>query len=353
MTEDLYSYAGSLLFWFFVPPMLTQLALGCYYSMCYRNRPRPAKGSKSYERHYRMAYIFVIFAYFCYCMVDFISKFKPTYYDTIGVPRVYIDSQLKPHFKHLVMGLHPDKNPSGDPTEFMKLKQIYEVLSNDPIRFAYDCYGPDILATVNLSSTKSSGQKLLGDYFAQVIVEWIGFYIGTFVFSILASGIGNRKGIFWRVLCLTCIALMELRILMKPNYYGHVQSDSIPFGSVIFIGPFMQILFNLPTFRKLALVKRAFTYASLGFGLVLGLKKGTDSDAEIRGLADAIESLSNNAINRESNFQLHAALDPVFTNSEMKNLLQQRMGKLTAELQLFDALTPADRGRLIRNNRPK
>lgn len=350
MGDDNYSsYIGSLLAWLILPSLLAQFVLGVYYGIFYAGKAqRPKKGSKAYERHYSVAYTVVIVAYFAYCIVEFVRGAGPTYYDIIGVQRVDVDGKLKTHFKHLIISLHPDKNPHADPSRFMQLKQTYEVLNNEVSRPAYDCYGPEVLKTVNMSSAKSGMRSTLGEYFMQAFYEWVGFYVGTLAFLAIASGFRSRAGLFWRIFGLTAIASLELYVLMRPQHFGAAKGV---IGSYPGISFFTRLWYNVPTFYKLALMKRGFTYGCLGIAQIMALFKQQSSDEELEEVSKRIEVLASVPITRESDYHLATQLDPVADDEPMQRILRQRMGRLAAELQLFDALDDADRSRLV-NRKP-
>lgn len=346
MREDSYSsYIGGLLAWLILPSLLAQFVLGLYYGIFYINKAhKPKKGSKAYERHYSIAYTVVIVTYFMYCIVEFVQSSGPTYYEIIGVPRAEVDERLKSHFKHLIISLHPDKNPNADQSRFMQLKQVYEVLNNELSRTAYDCYGPDVLKTVSMSSAKSGMRSTLGEYFLQALYEWIGFYAGTFIFLSIASGFRSRAGFFWRILGLASIAGLELYIIMRPQRFGTTDSVNGAYRGALL---FMRLWYNTPTFYKLALMKRGFTYACLGAAQIITLFKQKSPEEEIEEVTKRLEVLASVPIARESDHYLATQLDPVANDISMQNVLRQRMGRLAAELQLFDSLDDADRKRLI------
>lgn len=346
MMEDGYSsYIGGLLAWLILPSLLAQFALGLYYGIFYINKAqKPKKGSKAYERHYSIAYTLVIVAYFAYCIVEFVQNSGPTYYEIIGVPRVEVDEKLKSHFKHSIISLHPDKNPNADQSRFMQLKQVYEVLNNEISRTAYDCYGPEVLKTVSLSSTKSGMNSTLNEYFLQAFYEWIGFYVGTLIFLTIASGFRSRAGFFWRILGLAIIASLELYVIMRPQRFGVIGSINGTYRGALF---FVRLWHNIPTFYKLALMKRGFTYACLGTAQIITLFKQKSSEEEIEEVTKRLEVLASVPISRESDYYLATQLDPVANDISMQNVLRQRMGRLAAELQLFDSLDDADRRRLV------
>ena len=58
------------------------------------------------------------------------------HYNTLGVPRDASQDEIKKAYRKLAMTHHPDKG--GNPVEFQKLNDAYEILSNTDKRFQYD-----------------------------------------------------------------------------------------------------------------------------------------------------------------------------------------------------------------------
>lgn len=59
------------------------------------------------------------------------------YYNTLGVTNTATPDEIKKAYKKLAMKYHPDRN-SGDDTQFKKIQEAYEVLSNPEKRKQYD-----------------------------------------------------------------------------------------------------------------------------------------------------------------------------------------------------------------------
>ncbi|KAI8899650.1 X-domain of DnaJ-containing-domain-containing protein [Globomyces pollinis-pini] len=73
-------------------------------------------------------------------------KVKDTeYYDTLGVAPTATSGEIKKAYRTKAISLHPDKNPN-DPnasSNFQKLGQAYQILSNPQLRASYDQHGTD------------------------------------------------------------------------------------------------------------------------------------------------------------------------------------------------------------------
>ncbi len=61
------------------------------------------------------------------------------YYDILGVPKTATEAEIKSAFRKKAMEHHPDKG--GNPEEFKKFNEAYQVLSNAEARSKYDRFG--------------------------------------------------------------------------------------------------------------------------------------------------------------------------------------------------------------------
>ncbi|CAK0902192.1 unnamed protein product [Prorocentrum cordatum] len=70
-----------------------------------------------------------------------------SYYDLLGVEPTVSSAELQKAYKRRALRLHPDKG--GDPDEFKRMKDAYDVLLNPDKRAAYDRYGPIMVGVMN------------------------------------------------------------------------------------------------------------------------------------------------------------------------------------------------------------
>jgi hypothetical protein len=70
-----------------------------------------------------------------------------SYYDLLGVEPTATSADLQKAYKRKALRLHPDKG--GNPEEFKRMKDAYDVLLNPEKRAAYDRYGPMIVSVLN------------------------------------------------------------------------------------------------------------------------------------------------------------------------------------------------------------
>jgi DnaJ-class molecular chaperone len=70
-----------------------------------------------------------------------VAKLIYTMYDTLGVPPNASEDDIKRAYRKLAMKHHPDKG--GDPDEFKKVQNAFDILSDPAKRASYDKYGVD------------------------------------------------------------------------------------------------------------------------------------------------------------------------------------------------------------------
>ena len=110
---------------------------------------------------------------------------KQDFYDVLGVNRNSDSNSLKSAYRKLAMKYHPDKNP-GDKdaeTQFKKISEAYEVLSNPEKKAAYDQYGHEAF-------NGNAGQG-----FSQDFSEGFGSFSDIFedFFGDMSSSRGGRR----------------------------------------------------------------------------------------------------------------------------------------------------------------
>ena len=86
------------------------------------------------------------------------------YYSTLGVPRDASQEEIKKAYRKLAMTHHPDRG--GNPTEFQKLNDAYEVLSDISKRQQYD--NPSARNPFNDGHPFNQHNVDIGDLFSQI-----------------------------------------------------------------------------------------------------------------------------------------------------------------------------------------
>jgi curved DNA-binding protein len=81
------------------------------------------------------------------------------YYTTLEIPKTATQDDIKKAYRKLAMKTHPDRN-GGDETQFKKIQEAYDVLSNPEKRQQYDNPAPQF--------GFSTGRMDMNDFFNQV-----------------------------------------------------------------------------------------------------------------------------------------------------------------------------------------
>lgn len=312
-----------------MPSFLARLVLQQYYRISYKNsNNRPKDGSTQHKRNYQVVYALVTCSYFVYCILNSIYSKPANYYEIIGVHREEIDSRLKSHFRHIVINLHPDKSPNADPAKFLQIKQIYEVLNNEPPRFIYDCYGDDIYKTVESSSAKSNSKSSIRDFLQQSLLESIAFYIGTsFLFAVSLLW-GNQKAIFWRFTALCAFVSLELFILMRPVRFGAASPSSNLLVSFV-----LRYWNSFATFEKIKILRQIYMYGSMAMSQLSSLFIELDEHILCREISKRLKDLSDQVVHQEAEYQLKSVLNIAKKEEAIKGIIVHSTSKLAADLR--------------------
>lgn len=113
---------------------------------------------------------------------------KEDYYELLGVPRNASDSEIKKSFRRLAMKYHPDRNKDNPEAEekFKKIKEAYDVLSDQKKRSAYDQFGH---AGVDPTMAGAGGFGGFGaETFSDIFSDVFGDIFGT------GAGSARRRG---------------------------------------------------------------------------------------------------------------------------------------------------------------
>ena len=71
---------------------------------------------------------------------------EENFYQTLGVKKTATDAEIKKAFKKMAIKYHPDKNkddPDKAKTQFQKIANAYETLSDPEKRAVYDEHGEE------------------------------------------------------------------------------------------------------------------------------------------------------------------------------------------------------------------
>ncbi|TAN51135.1 MAG: molecular chaperone DnaJ [Methylococcaceae bacterium] len=100
---------------------------------------------------------------------------KEDYYETLGVARNASDGEIKKAFRRLAMKYHPDRNTDNPKAEeqFKKVKEAYDVLSDEKKRSAYDQFG-HAGVEASMGGGFGAGAEGFSDIFSDVFGDIFG-----------------------------------------------------------------------------------------------------------------------------------------------------------------------------------
>ena len=300
-----------ILLWLFLPGMITGFLQKMYYNFRYKaSSPyRPAAGSSRFKRDHDRCYVIVIGVYLFYCIFSSIYMMPPNYYHDFGVSTTTCDKSLKAQFRKYSLMYHPDRKPGPEAEgQFMRLRKIYESLTNPVLREAYNKFG---------STMTCNGCILFKDFLWNGLMQFIGFYGGIAVVIIVLNIVGNGQfGTYWRFLAFFSMLCLEASMLILPY-------DPIPW-----------FLPNSTVAEKISVIRQSITYVFMAitqFGPILFPKE----TAELR---DSLRKVEKQALihEAESIKYFENQLKPFIEDKENFDLLKGEIEKRTMHMRLFE-----------------
>ncbi|EST09442.1 DnaJ [Kalmanozyma brasiliensis GHG001] len=211
MKADLLQF-GSLLTWWWLPSLGSQLLLnGCYSVQILT----PPSTPRTRNNHVQLARTAVIIGTLFYQLFQCASTAQPNYYQLLGLP-LDVDSEgIRRSFRALARRYHPDKVGESGEAFFIHLRRAHDTLSEPVKRFAYDRFGPTISEWKDCESAR--------DYMRRGLMSLVAFYtINPAMYALFGyfSSSGTRSdGIsFWRLVCLFSLLAFEVCLLISPEY---------------------------------------------------------------------------------------------------------------------------------------
>mmetsp|Transcript_49818 Transcript_49818/g.97685 ORF Transcript_49818/g.97685 Transcript_49818/m.97685 type:complete len:349 (+) Transcript_49818:31-1077(+) len=188
------------------------------YFLNIKNYPRP-KGL-----YYALAFIFLASSV---CVWHELQETEMSYYGYLGVGRSATSIELKRAQRHRSLELHPDKNPNNPNAEsdMAKLNKIYEVLSNQVTREAYDRFGPEKVEWLK----DKRNQAVDSSYDSQAMFGMGFFYLTWAVLSyFLTLGKSSAAGRTWLFGGLVLLAVLEFSMKFNDgDHFSFIQRFSI------------------------------------------------------------------------------------------------------------------------------
>jgi len=309
-------FSGALM-WAFLPKMATNFLLARYYEWKYApNSPsKPKQGSRKYKRDYKKFHILVIVIYLIYNFYQsmYQEPRTPTLYETLHVSKDFTTQQLKSNYRKLSLQFHPDKQEPEHMAEaqekYILIRSAYEILQ-DPIRLkAYEKFG--------LTALECKHCKTERDYLYYMIPAYVMHYAVTgLILLIFFVLFGKGYGRYWRFLIYFGTAAFEANILIADR------------------DPISYFLPKLLIFEKIEIIRQlnvTFFIALTHIGPDLIPEKTND-------LKKSLKELNKLSIGLDKQNSVHfvQGYEPFENNPEALNLLQRSMGKLAADIRLFD-----------------
>ncbi|SPO32474.1 uncharacterized protein UTRI_04218 [Ustilago trichophora] len=211
MKADILQFT-SLLTWWWLPALGSQLLLNFCYSFQILSPPPPS-APRLRNKHLQLARTAVILGTLFYQLYISITTASPNYYQLLALS-LDVDSEgVKRSFRALARKYHPDKvGPLGEEF-FILLRRSHDVLSDPAKRFAYDRFGPSIAEWKDCESPR--------DFMRRGLMGLVAFYtINPAMYALFGYINGSKSnGIsFWRLAGLFALLAAELSTIVSPDY---------------------------------------------------------------------------------------------------------------------------------------
>jgi hypothetical protein len=328
----------SLMGWSFLPSLVTGWVQTLYYSLIIRaGSPKPAPGSARHASDRRRIQLLVVGLYLLYTIFEAdyeVTRRTPSFYSDLGLSTNNpSEQQLKSAFRRLAARHHPDKTPSGSSADdagdfFMHLKVAYDTLMDPAKRFAYDRFGPEILAW--------RGAAIIRDYVVRGVLHGILPHYGMAAVAVYIMGwLGYLNfAQYYRWLLMVALCVFELVLVTRPEVVPALQH----INSVLAVvwpshGPFLQ-------FQAIALARRLAVTIYIGLAQLgpllqaeLGVHRaGSSSAVEAADEATLIESLNKldaaaTAVEAEATRLWDMEMAPYAGDREVLQTLRGRMSE--------------------------
>ncbi|KIW01771.1 uncharacterized protein PV09_06943 [Verruconis gallopava] len=208
-------YLASLAGWYFLPGLVTNWAQTIYYSITIRaGEPHPQPGTPVFNRHRRNVFTLVIVSYLLFTIyqTDWQLRQVGDFYSDLALPRHADEKTLQRLLRRALALAHPDKyGPSQQESAalaFGRVKEAYDTLTDPVRRFAYERFGPDMLAWKNCKTTR--------DFVMQGAQSSCVTMLSTLVVMLIAQTFGQMQhGKYWRYLTLAALLVFELHTMTR------------------------------------------------------------------------------------------------------------------------------------------
>ncbi len=166
MKADLLQF-GSLVTWWWLPSLGSQLLLNACYSLQILSPPPPS-AVRTRNNHLQLARTVVIVGTLFYQLYQAAATAQPNHYQLLGLPLDVDAEGVKRSFRALARRYHPDKVGEQGEAFFIVLRRAHDALSDPVKRFAYDRFGPSIAEWKDCESTR--------DFMRRGLTSLVAFY---------------------------------------------------------------------------------------------------------------------------------------------------------------------------------
>lgn len=179
-------------------------------------------GSPRHTSHRNNIHILVVATYLAYTIYEANHELRssPSFYSELGIPVTATEREVKTRFRRLAALHHPDKTSSEDAGDaaafFIHLKIASDTLQDSAKRFAYERFGPTMLAWQKCITVK--------DFVTHGTVQGILPYYAVAAATIYIFGIFGYMDFakFYRWLILLSLCLFELTSVTRPEFLPFV-----------------------------------------------------------------------------------------------------------------------------------
>jgi hypothetical protein len=154
----------------------------------------------------------------------------PNLYRIVDAKRGTTVSEMKKQYRTMAVKLHPDKVPDAQKAEaekeFLRLKEAFDILSNDKLRDRYDRFGHSVLRTKGEGNPEFSGLVGMAVYY----VLWF-----LLVFFIV-SGKSSLAGRTWSYAGLAALFLVDAQTkFAELDFLNSIFPYNTPYEKIEFL----------------------------------------------------------------------------------------------------------------------
>lgn len=211
MKADLLQF-GSMLTWWWLPSLGSQVLLNVSYTLRILTPPPPGSAGQR-NKHVQLARTIVILGTLVYQMVQAAMEAPPNYYELLALPLDVDVEGVRRSFRSVARKYHPDKVGEAGEALFIVARRAHDVLSDPNKRFGYDRFGDGVADWSECESQR--------DFLRRGLTGMVAFYtINPAMYAIFGyfNGAGASGVSFWRLASLLSMLALELCLLVSPDY---------------------------------------------------------------------------------------------------------------------------------------